>query len=343
MSTQQITLGNTINYVIGDQYNYNTRVESSGSSGQAPMPLPFIEAPVDLLSVYFTGREKELADIGKILDFVHGDIPTRCVVYGMHGIGKTQLALRFATQSFDQQRYSHIFWISAATVEKLNQGFTDLLTLVAHPDRSNLLDQSARLKAARRWLEDANSINWLLTIDNVDPAAVSFLQEHLPHKNQRGKILLTTPTEAVATALARAAGKQHHTIELRLPEVEDATRLLLGESNIDITATSTLTKSKAEDVVKFVGRLPLAVSHAASFMKQTHKNLDDILYMFHNKHQTQVCSNITLVCVFSSLALDDRLSAGRTLCQRTRKSPLVQHSLLSSMTWDISLRIRAIC
>jgi NB-ARC domain len=313
MSNQQLALGSTFNYVGRDQYNYSIRVEGSSSSVQALTPHSFNEAPIDLLSTYFTGREKELADVAKILDVVHDDIPTRCVVYGMHGIGKTQLALRFAKESFGQQRYSYIFWMSATTVEKLNQGFTDLLTLVVHPDRSNLLDQSTRVKAARRWLEEANSNDWLLVLDNVDPATVGFLQEHLPRKNQRGKILLTTRTEVVATALARTAGQQHHILELRLPKVEDATSLFFAESNTDVTAATNLTKSKAEDVVKFVGRLPLAVSHAASFMKQTHRNLDDILHLFRSEHHTWVCSTITLVCIISSLPVSADQLGGHSI------------------------------
>jgi NB-ARC domain len=300
MSTQQVALGNTSNYVTGDQsnsnYNYNIRIESS-SSGQAPTPPSFTEAPIDLLSVHFTGREEELADIARKLKVVHGNVPTRCAIFGMHGIGKTQLALRFASDSFDQHQYTHIFWMSGTTIEKLNQGFTDLLTLVAHPDRANLGDQRAKLTAARRWLEDAISINWLLVLDNVDATVLSFLQEHLPRKNQQGKILVTTRTADVATALVRTAGKQHHTIEIGLPKVEDATRLFFVESNIDITAATTLTKSKAEDVVKFVGRLPLAISHTASFMKQTQKSLDELLLLFHSEDRTQVRFDTRSVCL----------------------------------------------
>jgi hypothetical protein len=211
MSTQQVALGNTstTNNVTGDQYNnninYNIRVESS-SSIQAPMLSPFIEAPLDLLSIYFTGRDKELEQIAKTFDIVHGGTPTRCIVHGMHGIGKTQLALQFAKQSFDQQRFSHIFWISATTVEKLSDGFADLLMLVGHPDRFRLADQIAKLKAARRWLENSGSINWLLVLDNVDPTTLSFLQENLPRRNRQGSILFTTRTDVVAAALARIAG-----------------------------------------------------------------------------------------------------------------------------------------
>jgi hypothetical protein len=128
----------------------------------------------------------------------------------MHGIGKTQLALQFARLSFEQQRYSHIFWFSATTVEKLQDGFTILLNLVhrSHPE------QGARLTAARRWLEDSGFVNWLIMLDNVDPSTLSFLREHPPRRNRQGNILFTTRTSSVAQALAYTAGQQHETLDL---------------------------------------------------------------------------------------------------------------------------------
>jgi hypothetical protein len=220
--------GNVINYVSGDQYNLNIRVEggSSSSVSRAPSSLTFNDAPLDLLSVHFTGREKELAHIGKVLDEVHGDIPTRCVVHGMQGLGKSQLTLQYAKMSFEKRRYSLIFWMSATSVEKLNQGFSNLLSLVGHTDRFHP-EQSARLAAARRWLEESGSVNWLLVLDNVDSNALSFIRGHLPRKNERGNILCTTRTESVAKAVASVAGRRHEVFELGLPETEDATRLLI--------------------------------------------------------------------------------------------------------------------
>jgi hypothetical protein len=74
MSTQEINVHNLtrqvglhtnimINNVTGDQYNcYLTfpQVEAGGSSSQVPSSLSFNDAPLDLLSVHFTGREKGL-------------------------------------------------------------------------------------------------------------------------------------------------------------------------------------------------------------------------------------------------------------------------------------------
>jgi hypothetical protein len=132
----------------------------------------------------------------------------------MHGIGKTQLALRFAKRSFDQLRYSHIFRISGSTVKKLNQSSITLMPL-----HSTSFKQTSLTKIH----------------------GAKFFSQHV-------SLLLRQ-------------------LSLGLPKVEDATSLLFAESDTDVTVATTQTKSMAEDVVKFVGRLPLAISHAASFMK----------------------------------------------------------------------------
>src|SRR5580704_3885361 len=129
----------TVNNIRGNQFII-------GSSNQLPeaSSLSFNDAPLDSLSVPFIGREKELSYLSQVLDVVHGNMPTRCVVHGMQGLGKSQLALQMAKLSFDSQRYSVIFWISATTVEKLNQGFAKLLDLIGHPDRFHP-EQSTKL------------------------------------------------------------------------------------------------------------------------------------------------------------------------------------------------------
>jgi NB-ARC domain len=229
-------------------------------------------------------------------------MPARCVLHGMHGLGKTQLALRFANLSFIQQRYSIIFWISATTVEKLNQGFAKILHLVDHPHQSHP-EHNARLTAARRWLEDSGSISWLLILDNVDSSTLSFIREHLPRKNKRGNILFTTRTDAVAATLACSAGQQHEIIELGLPDLRDAVDMLVKESSMDTVGGTSSIMNKAEDVVKRVGCLPFAVSHAAAYMKQCRRNVDDMLLLLESKHKMQVRQGLAPLYPFSSSVL----------------------------------------
>jgi NB-ARC domain len=289
-----------INNVTGDQYNYNynynlafPQVEAGGSSSQAPSSPSFNNAPLDLLSVHFTGREKELARISEVLNIgVYEDIPTRCVVHGMQGLGKTQLALQFAKSSYNHGRYSLVFWISAATTDKLNNGFANILNLIRHPARLYLQDQSSKLTEARRWLEESTSISWLLVFDNVDVNTLDFIRENIPRHNRRGNILFTTRTAAVASALSSTAGQQYHVLELGFPDAGDAIKLLLRESGIDAVSVTRLTANKAYEVVKCVGGLPLAISQAACFMRQSHKELDHMLHLLQSERRIQVCATL---------------------------------------------------
>jgi hypothetical protein len=82
-----IATSSTINHARGDQYitnNYTsppTPLASASSAtlaGQAPM---FNDAPIDNLSIHFTGRKRELAQIAKAFE-QRGDIPLRCALHG---------------------------------------------------------------------------------------------------------------------------------------------------------------------------------------------------------------------------------------------------------------------
>jgi hypothetical protein len=283
---------NTINNVIGDQYNYynSPRVETGASSNQPSSSLAFNDAPIDLLSVHFTGREKELVRISEILNGSQEDVPTRCIIHGMYGLGKTQLALQFAKSSYNDGRYSLIFWMSGTTIDKLNDGFANILNLIRHPGRHLLVDQRSKLTEARRWLEDSTSLSWLLVLDNVDVSTLDFIRNNLPRQNRRGNILFTTRTINIASALSYAAGQQHQVLELGLPDVQDAVKLLLTEGGIDAASASWVTKSKANSVAKCVGCLPLAISQAASYMKQCHKGLDYMLLLLYSEQKMEVRS-----------------------------------------------------
>ena len=201
-----------------------------------------------------------------------------------------QLLLKYAVMSYQRRRYSLVFWISGATVEKLNQGFAEVLNLVGHPDRDHSV-QSTRLTSARRWFEECAAIRrttWLLVLDNVTHEAVPFLREHLPRKNSMGNILLTTRTRDVAEAVVSVAGLQHQVFELSAPDINDAVNLLLKEAGILTSHIVASTLSKAADLVECLGRLPLAISQAASFAKQSNKNLHDVLHLYRSKHRYEV-------------------------------------------------------
>jgi hypothetical protein len=220
----------------------------------------------------------------------HNGVPSRCAVYGMPGIGKTQLLLRYAKVSWDQNLYSCIFWISATSIDKINQGVSGILDLIGHPDRY-LQDQTAKLIAARLWLERYEGGDWLLIFDNVKRETLGFLRDHLPLTSERGNILFSTRTADVAESLANAAGEQQRILGLEAMELQDTANLLFADAGVEVGMAAPYLFSQAEDLVKRVGLLPLAVVQVASFMKQTHTTLDDMLELYKRERKIEVNSH----------------------------------------------------
>jgi hypothetical protein len=211
-------------------------------------------------------------------------------------------------------------WISATTVEKLFQGFCRLLRFVNHPDQSHP-DQNARLEAARRWLEEIDTGNWLLVFDNVFPETLDFLRQHLPRANGRGTIFFTTRTRDVANAVTSTAGERHEVIEVPVLDVQEAVQLFCG--HFDAGKVDPLSE-KVEAVVKAVGCLSLAISHAAAYMNQSRCSLDDMLELYRSKHKIDVSSRyMNLHCNHAHLAFG-RSSVGNTLYPTMSTNPSLQ-------------------
>jgi hypothetical protein len=187
----------------------------------------------------------------------HSGVSSRYAVYGMPGIGKTQLLLWYAKVSRDQNLYSCIFWISATSVDRIIQGFSGILDLIEHPDRY-LPDQTTKLTTAKRWLEKYEGGGWLLVFDNAQRETLGFLRDHLPLTNERGNILFSTRTEDVAELLANASGEQHQTLGLQAMKPRDTTNL--------------------------------AVVQVASYMKRTHTTLDNMLELYKRERKIEVNS-----------------------------------------------------
>ena len=254
-----------------------------------PFTLSMNDAPVDLLSTNFIGRERELALI-RNAHATEESSPTRCVVWGIRGVGKSQLALRYTKVFLESTELSVVFWMSASSVEKLYQGFSRLLNLVNHPDQLTL-EQNARLVAARRWMEqpEISGIScWLLVLDDVEIATLEFLRENLPRQCKKGRILITTRVEPVARAICRASGKMHLSFELETPSVEDSAKLFLDLAGVGEDSLSDSSRSQVTDLVKHLGRLPFAVNQAASFMVQSYQTIESFLKLYQSKERYRV-------------------------------------------------------
>ncbi|KZP24443.1 TPR-like protein [Athelia psychrophila] len=248
-------------------------------------PLPsFNDAAVDLISSCFTGRQEDVQFIANAFASPTGSAPARYAIWGMPGLGKSQLSLKYAHSAFESGGHTHIFAISATTVEKLTQGLTGVLELVQHPARHNP-DQSVQLTAARHCFEHSEKYGftrWLIIFDNATAETVAFLRLHLPRQNANGSILITMRTLEIAEALTNVAGQQHPICELKALSPADSAKLLLKRAGIHSSAPADL--ESAQKLVQRIGCLPLAVDQAGAFMKTNEFQSADRLNDLYDKH-----------------------------------------------------------
>ena len=206
----------------------------------------------------FTGREAELDAIGEALDSgAKAAITQPAAVHGLGGIGKSTLAREFAWRAAEAGRYSGVWWLRAekatdsATWDGIEQGLADLRG-VLYP---GLEPPKERAKAARDTLRFLSTGGfekpWLLVYDNVDDEEV--LEAWTPPAH----------VQLLMTSRLGGWGAEVAPVEVEEWALDEAIRYLRNASGRGDLSDAALTCIANE-----LGRLPLALSHAAAYLKR---------------------------------------------------------------------------
>jgi hypothetical protein len=156
----------------------------------------------------FVAREKELS---KMHELLHDHSNRTCVVlYGLGGIGKTQLAIEYIRRH--KEKYTAIFWLNTNNQDSLKLSFRDVAQQVLkyHPSTSllagvDLDDLDQVVYAVKAWLDLQKNTRWLMIYDNydnpktpgnLDRSAVD-VRQFLPRSDQ-GSIIITTRSSRVS-------------------------------------------------------------------------------------------------------------------------------------------------
>jgi len=193
--------------------------------------------PFSLLNVsyveQFVAREAELTEIHTRL---RSDGCRRTVVlYGLGGIGKTQLSIAYAKRH--KESYSAIFWLNIKDEDTLKQSFARIARQIlrAHPSASRLsnMDTNENLDevvdAVKAWLSLPDNSRWLMIYDNYDnprvpgnkDAAAVDIRQFTPETYQ-GSMIITTRSAEVRIG---------HTIQIcKLGDIDDSLKILTNAS-----------------------------------------------------------------------------------------------------------------
>lgn len=203
----------------------------------------------------FTGREKELLTIHEAL----GGGERTMVLYGLGGIGKTQLATQYAYSH--QMDYTSVWWVAGNTTATLSQDFLNIAqALVLHhakmrtgtgqkPDYAwiaailgmppSAIDEEGRLTAfkstdikpvidaLKSWFADQGNSRWLLVVDNYDDLENVHIADFLPTNSElSGKVIITSRAHG-----SRRLGKY---LEIEEVLLEDGIEILRKSAGTEV-------------------------------------------------------------------------------------------------------------
>ncbi|KAF7371255.1 FabD/lysophospholipase-like protein [Mycena sanguinolenta] len=207
-----------------------------------------------------------------ILDVMHQffaqDVQKRkiYVLYGLGGVGKTQIALKFIEE---WSHFSDRLLVDASTTETIE---TSLKNLATAKQTGNSMQDGVN------WLLSSQE-EWLLFFDNADDPEIN-LNQFFPKCNH-GNIIITTRNPNL-----RFYGGHSQVSNM---EELDAVTLLLNSAHQEMSEPN---KLLALDIVKALWYLPLAIVQAGAFILES-GTLDTYLDLFKKNHAEVLKNRLT--------------------------------------------------
>ncbi|KAJ7073847.1 P-loop containing nucleoside triphosphate hydrolase protein [Mycena amicta] len=197
-------------------------------------------------SKFFQGRNDTLQQLASLFQQTEQKEQKTVLLYGLGGVGKTQIALKFIAVS--GSRFTHQFKVDASSKETIQAGYKQIA-------RDKKLGDT--VEAAQAWLE-ANEEEWLIFLDNADQRDLD-LAPHLP-QCAHGNILITSRNPELWTH----TGSHKMAIRITDLSLDNAAILLLNRAGVEIEMHEN--KKNADAIAKELHCFPLAIIQAGAFI-----------------------------------------------------------------------------
>ena len=288
-------------YVTHERLPRSDRLPSGRAGPSGVWNVPYRRNP------HFTGRDDLLDRLERQLSpetLEHSTTMRRAAltqpqaIKGLGGIGKTQIAVEYAYRSRELDRYTHIFWVNAASEEVLLTSFVALAELLPAFPAKGETDQHKLVEAVKRRLEQCHQ-RWLLIFDNADDVAL--VRDYLPQQGN-GSILLTTRADAVG-ALATS-------VEVENMGFIEGTHLLLRRAQrFDHASDEEI--NQAGNIVVALDHFPLALDQAGAYIEETRCSFVDYLGVYQNHRQALLAQRGTQATDYPNSVPFSHLTASR--------------------------------
>lgn len=167
--------------------------------------------PLETVESYIQ-REELWSELNKKLQIRHerAGVPYAVAISGLGGVGKSQLALKYAESNKD--RYNPTLWVDATNAESVLSSFQRCaaelgLPETRNPNQASSLADDVTIVTVLRWLRERSEADdeWLVIIDNADDS--SFGLETVMPKGRRGSVIITSQDELSCKLISRGCEK----------------------------------------------------------------------------------------------------------------------------------------
>ncbi|OQD65065.1 hypothetical protein PENPOL_c006G04970 [Penicillium polonicum] len=224
---------------------------------------------------HFTGREFTLDQLKKKL-FLQADTG-KLALFGLGGIGKTQVALQLARWVQAHIPDCSIFWAPALSLESFEQACSQIAKeLQIHQSA----DGESAMELVRRQLSSDKAGKWLFIVDNADDIDLLFdkLDQYFPASN-KGVTLLTTRSREVALSFA---GRD--IVEIQKMTTKEGIAFLTKIVGEDSLCDENSTMQLLEEL----NFLPLAIAQAAYYICRNDGTSTRYLELMHKTEKDRM-------------------------------------------------------
>ncbi|KAK2055584.1 hypothetical protein LY76DRAFT_628220 [Colletotrichum caudatum] len=221
---------------------------------------------------------------------------SRVSLFGLGGVGKTQVAIAFSYWIRDNYPDVSVFWVHAASPDRFRQAFASIAEEFRIPGHD---DGKANVPMlVRRWLEKKERGRWVMIIDNADDKELFFpsesatanasketsaqswsrLGDYLP-ECAHGSILVTTRDKKAASRFSQGKPSIIEIDKMDQNETGQLLQKMLGK------------EASLEEAASLSARLeylPLALVQAAAFIQENSISISKYLQLLDESNETLV-------------------------------------------------------
>ncbi|KAI3537134.1 hypothetical protein CABS03_08795 [Colletotrichum abscissum] len=226
-------------------------------------------------------------------EFCHGpeddieDARSRVCLYGLGGIGKTQIAIAYTYWLRKAHPEISVFWVHASDSDRFRQAYSEIAEECNIAGRSDI--NVDVLTLVKSWFERQKTGPWFLVLDNADNTELFFNDHTQPNNTSSSDVESNKGNSNMARFIPQYG---NGSILVTTRNKEAGSRLVPGQPLVEIgpmsdgeslqmireiAGDSSLSMDAATVLSNRLENLPLAIAQAAAFMHENCMSLHQYL------------------------------------------------------------------